>query len=356
MPGQPRSDFAFDASEDFPDWLREIGGSLGFTTYQIGKLFMVGLQPNGRLSVYERTLERCMGLAATATGFHVATAYQIWRFENLLPPGGAHDGHDALYAPRLCWVTGDIDVHDVATGGDGRPVFASTLFGCIATVSDTDSFRPLWRPPFLSALAAEDRCHLNGLAMRDGAPFAVTAASRSDVADRWRDHRADGGVVLAVPSGEVLADGLSMPHSPRWHRDRLWLHNSGTGEFGYVDPARGRFEPVAFCPGYLRGLAFTGRYAVAGLSLPRYRTFAGLPLDDRLTRTRAKPRAGLLVIDLDRGAIVHTLGIESFASEIYDVAVFPGPVRPKLLGFQTDEIRTYISVETDRRPAQPATR
>ena len=59
-------------------------------------------------------------------------------------------------------------------------------FGCLATLSERASFQPLWRPPFLSGLVPEDRCHLNGLAMRDGQPAYVTAVAASDVADGWR--------------------------------------------------------------------------------------------------------------------------------------------------------------------------
>ena len=113
------------------------------------------------------------------------------------------------------------------------------------------------------------RCHLNGLALVDGEPAYVTAVSRSDVPSGWRERRQDGGCVIDVRSNEVILTGLSMPHSPRWYRGKLWLLNSGTGDFGYVDEKTGAFEPLAFCPGYLRGLAFHGDCAVVGLSLER---------------------------------------------------------------------------------------
>ena len=166
-------------------------------------------------------------------------------------PAWAERGYDVAYVPRVGYTTGDLDVHDIAVDADGRVIFVCTLFGCLATLSERASFQPLWRPPFLSALVPEDRCHLNGLAMRDGRAAYVTAVADSDVADGWRDRRHDGGCVVDVASGEIVARGLSMPHSPRWYRDRLWLVNSGTGEFGCVDLATGRFEPIAFCPGYL---------------------------------------------------------------------------------------------------------
>ncbi len=332
-------------SRRFPAFLAEQRVSLAVTTYQAGKLFLLGLQPDGRLSVFERTLERCMGVCVTPGALHVATLYQIWRFQNVLAAGVSHGTHDALYSPRLSWVTGDLDVHDIALGAEGLPVFVNTLFSCLATVSGTDSFTPLWKPRFISRLAAEDRCHLNGLAMRDGAPAFMTAVGQSDVADGWRDHRRSGGCLIDVASGEIVAGGLSMPHSPRLHNGTLWMLNAGTGEFGHVDTAAGRFEPVAFCPGYARGLAFAGNFAFIGLSLPRdNRTFNDLPLNEELSRRGAEPRCAILVVDLRTGDTVHWVRFTGVVRELYDVAVMPGVRQPAAIGFRSDEIRRVITV------------
>ncbi len=337
--------FELTTSRQFPQWLAEHRTGLAFTTYQAGKLFFIGLQPNGRLSIFERTLNRCMGMVADGNSLYVSTLYQLWRFENALTPGQSSDGFDRVYVPQVGYVTGDLDIHDLAIDASGRLIFVNTLFGSLATLSETDSFRPLWQPPFLSKLAAEDRCHLNGLAMHEGQPGWVTAVSESDVADSWRDRRHDGGCVIDVKSNEVVLRGLSMPHSPRWYRDRLWLHNSGTGEFGYVDLAAGRFEPVCFCPGYLRGLSFIGDFALVGLSKPREnRTFSGLALDEALTDKQAEPRCGIHVIDLRTGDATHWVRIEGVVQELYDVVALPGCVRPMAIGFKSDEIRRVISV------------
>lgn len=338
--------FELDTSRGFTRWLAAQNASLALTTYQSGKLFLLGLQPNGRLSVFERTFNRCMGLWGDGQTLWMSSLYQMWRFENVFAPGQTHDDYDRLYVPQLGSTTGDLDIHDVAVDADGQVVFVCTLFGCLATLSDTHSFRPLWQPPFLSKLAAEDRCHLNGLAMKEGRPQFVTACSQSDVADGWRDKRRDGGVVIDVPSNEVIATGLSMPHSPRWHGDRLWLLNSGTGEFGYIDTQTGDFEAVTFCPGYARGLTFINRFAVIGLSQSReQKTFRDLPLEENLRSRDAEPRCGLLIIDIESGDIVEWVRIEGVVRELYDVVTLPGVKRPQALGFKSDEITRVLSVE-----------
>lgn len=243
----------------------------------------------------------------------------------MLKPGEREGDYDRLFKPHLAWTTGDIDVHDLVFGEDGAPLFLNSLFSCLASVDPRQSFRALWTPPWISKLAPEDRCHLNGLALEAGRPRYATAVAATDVAAGWRDRRRDGGVVVDVTSGEIVARGLSMPHSPRLYRDELWILNSGTGELGTIDPKSGEFDAVTFCPGYLRGLAFAGDFALVGLSQCREeRTFSGLELDERLKQKGAEARCGLMVIDLRTGSIAHWLDFAGTVRELYDVQVLPG--------------------------------
>ena len=344
--------FALTSSRHFPDWLARMGTSLAFTTYQAGKVFFIGLRGEGRLAVFERSFARCMGLGVAAGGrsLALATQYQLLRFDNIVPAGQTSGGNDAVFAPHMAWITGDVDAHDVAFPADGRPVFVNTLFSCLATVSEGHSFRPLWRPPFIGKLAPEDRCHLNGLAMDGDRPRYVTLVARSDVADGWRDRRADGGLLMDVATDEVLLEGLSMPHSPRVHEGKVWLLNSGTGELGFLDRAAAKFVAVAFCPGYARGLAFVGPYAVVGLSMAREnRTFQGLPLDAALAAHGAMARCGLLVIDTRSGDTVEWLRLEGVVRELFDVAVLPGVRNPAAIGFRTDEVHRVISIDDEEQ-------
>jgi uncharacterized protein (TIGR03032 family) len=340
--------FVLTCSRGFESWLASTGGSLAFTTYQAGKLFLLGLKPDGRLSVFERSFSRCMGLSVGAGGrsLLLATHYQLYRFENALPAGQRSGDYDALYVPRLSWITGDLDIHDVAFNAAGRPVFVNTLFSCLAEASDGWSFRPLWTPPFITKLAAEDRCHLNGLAMENGQPRYVTAVSQSNVADGWRDRRAGGGIVIDVATSHIVCEGLSMPHSPRLHGGRLWVLDSGSGQLGWVDTDSAKFNPHAFCPGYARGLAFADSHAVVGLSAAREnRTFQGLPLDSELSRHGVDARCGLMVIDTVSGDATAWVRIEGIVRELYDVVFIPGVRSPSALGFKSNEITGVITID-----------
>jgi uncharacterized protein (TIGR03032 family) len=342
MNEQPRLEL--HGSRMFTAWLAGVRSSLAFTTYQAGKLFFIGLAPNGRLSIFERSFPRGMGLGIGPGGtLWMSSLFQLLRFENFLEPGTTKDGYDALYVPVASATTGDVDIHDIDASADGNPIFVVTRFNCLATTASRASFEPIWRPPFIDRLAAEDRCHLNGLAVQDGQPAYVTCVAATNLAEAWREHRRDGGIVIDTTTGEIVVRGLSMPHSPRLHRGRLWLLQSGTGEFGHVELASGRFEPICFLQGFARGVAFVGDHAVIGVSRPRKnRTFDGLVLNERLERGGVGPLCYLAIVNLLTGDVEHRLVIEGVVEELYDVGVLPGIIRPMAIGFRSDEIRFLV--------------
>ena len=330
----------------FISWLSSQNASLAFTTYQAGKLFLIGSKSDGTMSVFERTFNRSMGLAVGKGQLWLSSLYQLWRFQDFLEPGQLSGDYDALYIPVTGHTTGDIDIHDIHIKADNDPIFVATRFNCIAMLSRHYSFEPLWLPPFIDRVAAEDRCHLNGMATDNNEPRFLTCVAKSNVSEGWRDQRKDGGLIIDVKTNEVVASQLSMPHSPRLYRDKLWILQAGRGEFGHVNTENGQFEAICFLPGFARGLSFIGDYAVIGLSKPRHNeTFNGLLLNERLKNKGAKAKCAIYVVNLNTGDVEHILEVEGVVEELYDVAVIPGIRRPKALGFQSDEIRFVVRPE-----------
>jgi len=282
-----------------------------------------------------------MGLYAAEDYLYMSSRYQIWRFDNLLQSGEKYEECDRLYVPRTAQITGDLNVHDLVLDNSQQLIFVNTDFSCLATLSPDYSFVPLWQPPFISKLVAEDRCHLNGLAIAEGKPAYVTACSTTDTAAGWRNFRSDGGVVIDVTHNEIIATGLSMPHSPRWYQGKLWLLNSGTGELGYIEG--NQFVPITFCPGFVRGLAFWQNFAFVGLSKLRSHNFTGLVLEQRLLAQGNQPQCGLMVIDLQTGQTLHWLYFEEVIEELFDVVVLPGISQPQAIGLQGDEIQRLVT-------------
>lgn len=334
----------YSASPNLVSWLRTAGINIAFSSYQSNKLYVLGCNPKGGLQVDERVFTQPMGLAVQGNRMLVACAGEIVELTNPLQPNQrAYEDFDACFTTRRVHVTGALDAHDVGLDTSGDPVFVATKYNCLARLSDVHSFEPLWRPPFVSRLIAEDRCHLNGLAMAEGTPAYVTAASRSDVIDGWRDRRRDGGIVMDVAREDVLAEGFSMPHSPRLHRGALYVLNSGSGDLVQVDRTSGTQQTIAFLPGFVRGLSFHGHCAIVGLSRPRYKRFTGLPLDEKLKAADSGPWTGIQIVDLNSGAVVAWFRMDGPVAEIYDVAAIEGVSCTMTLGPSAPELGAFVT-------------
>jgi uncharacterized protein (TIGR03032 family) len=346
--------FHYTQTDSFVELLNQLGASLLVSTYQANKLLTVRASGGG-LSTLVRTFDRPMGLAVDGSRLAIGTRKEVWFLRNapdIAPQMEPVGLHDACFLPRSSHVTGDIGIHEIAWadphpqplsregGGEPELWIVSTRFSCLCTLHADYSFVPRWRPPFISALAAEDRCHLNGLAIVADEPRFVTALGTTDVRDGWRADKPHGGCIIDVPSGEFVARGLSMPHSPRWHDGRLWVLESGTGQLVLVDQATGQRETVERLPGFTRGLALCGPYAFVGLSkIRKTSAMDGVPLAER----RDELKCGVAVIDLRSGRSIAFLEFQTAVEEIFDVQLLPGLRFPEVIGFQQETIQhTFV--------------
>ncbi|MBM3693818.1 MAG: TIGR03032 family protein [Actinobacteria bacterium] len=324
----PEEVFGSSHTTSFPALLAELETSLLVSTYQTGHLIAFR-EADGVLNTHFRQFPSPMGMARHGQYLALGTRAEVVVFHNqpqsvhrLADPGP----HDACFIPRTAYTTGDIRIHDLAYAG-GEPWIVNTRFSCLATLDGEHSFVPRWRPPFITALAPEDRCHLNGLCVVDDEPRFVTMLGMFDEKDGWRDRKLDGGVLMHVPSGEVVSAGMCMPHSPRWHAGRLWLLESGRGELVTVDLDTGERHRVGAVPGFARGLALVGPYAFIGLSQVREHVFDDLPL----TGEGVDRNCGVWVLDVRTGAIVAWAQFRGQVEEIFEVLALPGIRYPEIV-------------------------
>jgi uncharacterized protein (TIGR03032 family) len=315
---------------NWPRILEHLGASLLISTYQAGKVVVVGVGPGG-LELSYHNFEQAMGIAFRPGQVAVGTRATIWfliddaNIARQIEPAG---GHEACFLARSARFTGEIQGHELAWLGEELWV-VNTAFSCLCTLDDRNSFVPRWKPRFISALVAEDRCHLNGLACAHGRPKLVTALAETDVAAGWRPSKATTGCLIDVESGETLVRGLAMPHSPRVHQGSIWLLDSGRGRLVVADAERGTVTTVIELPGYTRGLAMIDTFAFVGLSRIRETsTFGGLPIAD----LRESLKCGVAVVDLVSGRQMAFLDFHTGVEEIFDIQVLPGIRSPIMSG------------------------
>jgi uncharacterized protein (TIGR03032 family) len=340
-PSPSVSEFRSVHTTSFPQLLAELRVSLIVSTYQSGRVVL--LRADGeKLNTHFRSFASPMGMAFDGDRLAIGTLSEVWDYRNV-PAAAArlHPAkHDACFLPRNMHVTGDIRVHELAFAADGELWVVNTRFSALCTLDRDHSFVSRWRPPFITKLAAEDRCHLNGLAIVDGVARYVSALGATDTAEGWRAEKVRGGVVLDIASGERVAGELAMPHSPRVYGGHTWILESARGTLATLDPQSGRRETICELPGFTRGLAFAGPFAFVGLSQVREKIFEDIPLGQRL---RPEDRAcGIWAIDLRTGAIVAWVQFEDAVQEIFDVQVLPDLVYPELVEPGSDLVQGTI--------------
>jgi uncharacterized protein (TIGR03032 family) len=324
-------------SDSLPALLTQLRLSVLISTYQTGHLVVVSAS-NGRLTLNFSQFERAMGIAVKPGTIAVCTRKEVWFLRDAPDIAAKLPGPpDACFLARTSHFTDDIHAHEAAwvgrAGDGGGPAAGSefwivnTRFSCLCALHPHYSFAPRWRPPFISALRPEDRCHLNGLAVVNGQPRYVTALAETDTPSGWRATHHREGCLIEVPGGRLVARGLSLPHSPRVEGNQIFFLHSGQGDLAFAEPRTGQVTAVAPVPGVARGLALHGGYAFVGLSKARP-ALQGVPI----VAQRDQLRCGLWVIDLRTGTIAAHLEFSTGVEEIFDVQLLPGLVSPFLSG------------------------
>ncbi len=313
--------FSSQSTDSFRELLTLGKCNLLVTTYQAGQVVMVRPQGQG-INTHFMAFDRPMGVAKRTNEISIGGTASITTFRNLAAVGpkvGQGEHVDACYIPRKHHVTGQIDIHEMGYDRFDKLWFINTKMSCLATFDNDHSFKPEWRPPFITEYDLTDRCHLNGLGFRDGVPRYVSMLGAYDEPGGWRKNKISGGQIMDITTNEVMVDGLCMPHSPRWFKGALWFLSSGSGQLMKMELGKAP-EVVAELPGFARGMDFIDRYAIIGLSQIRESsTFAGLPLTKRVEERQS----GVWVVDTNNGQIVAFLVFTGNVQEVFEVKVLP---------------------------------
>ncbi len=344
-PSDALAPFACTFSPQLPELLNKLNCTIAISTYQAGKLVLISPKNDEELVQLPRSFHKPMGIGYRPERgqLALATKDEVILFSNSVElarhyprkPGT----YDALFVPRAAYYTNALDLHDLSFGSDGLYA-VNTLFSCLVRIDEHYNFTPVWKPKFVTKIASEDRCHLNGMAMENGKPRYVTAFGQGDTPQSWRETLMETGVVIDTDTDEVLADGLGMPHSPMLYNHKLYVLLSATGELICLDPKTGSRETVYKTDGFLRGMSMAGDYLFIGMSKLRKNssTFAKLDIANRANQ------AGIAIIHLPTGAFTAKLTYQNSVDEIYDVQVLKSMLRPNILNTLTNDFRSALVI------------
>ncbi|MGC1242049.1 MAG: TIGR03032 family protein [Chryseosolibacter sp.] len=335
--------FTCTHSPNLPGLLHQLQCTLALSTYQAGKVVLLSAVSPSRLIQLPRSFQKPMGIAVDATKLAVATMTEVIVFNNASRMAANYpqqpNTYDALFLPRATYFTGEVDIHDLHWTGENL-LAVNTRFSCLAAIDHRYSFTPLWKPFFIPKITPEDHCHLNGVAFENGTPKYVTALGKTNVPQGWRQNRENGGIVMEVSSNTIIAEGLSMPHSPRIYNNQLYVLESASGNLVYIDPASGKKEVVVSLNGFARGMDLAGDYLFIGLSQLRKRNSA---VFDDLPIAGKSVFCGIVVVHLPTARIVAEMKYEDSVEEIYDVRIMHDMKRPGLVSSQKPEHRLALT-------------
>ncbi len=325
--------FSCRYSPQVPELLLRLNCTIALSTYQAGKLIFLSPKDNDSLVQLPRTFPNPMGVAGDKERGKLALACkdEILVFSNSTSLATYYPKspgvYDALFLPRVTYHTGPLDIHDLSFGVNGELFAVNTLFSCIMTVSKDFNFLPYWTPPFISDLVSEDRCHLNGMAMKNGLPRFATAFNNGNTFQSWRDNVTKTGIVIDLQTNEIIVENLAMPHTPRLFNNDLYLLLSATGELIKVDTKTGKYDVIVKIDGFVRGMYLHKDYLFIGLSKLRKNstTFGKLEMAVKANHS------GIVIVHLPTGSIAGKITYLSSVDEIYDIHILPDSIRPNIL-------------------------
>ena len=343
---QALASFSCKFTPEIPQLLQQLNCSIAISTYQAGKVVFISAKNEKSLIQLPRNFEKAMGIAEDTQNDKIAIACkdEVIVFRNskdlakFYPK--APNKYDSLYLPRATFHTGAIDIHDLNFGDDGELYAVNTLFSSIVKIDDNFNFIPYWTPPFIDKITSEDRCHLNGMAMKNGKPKYATAFNSGNTAQSWRDKVTESGIIIDVETNAIIAEGLAMPHTPRIFNDELYVLLSAKGELVKVNTEDGTYEVIVQIDGFVRGMSLHKDYLFIGLSKLRENssTFGKLPF------AKNANEAGIIVIHLPTKSISGKITYLASLEEIYDVHVLSDKVRPNILNTSKEDHKKGLMI------------
>lgn len=335
----------FFYSKSFPKILHKLKSTLLYSTYQAGKVIMISSANGETLTKYAKNFKRPMGIAVSQDSKQLAIASKseigIFSSNPVLAASypGQTEKYSHLYIPQSKFNTGIVDTHEIVWSED-ELLITNTLFSSISKMSHRYHFDLFWKPDFISELAPEDKCHLNGVALMNGKPRYATMFAKTDEAKGWRKLPYDSGMLMDIETGEVLLSDLALPHSPVVHEGMIYFLLSGTGDVMCYDIEKKESKRLTNFNTFVRGMEVVGDLIFLGLSKIR----EGSQFFSKLPISAKDSYCGIRVIDRLTGKELGGLTYTERIEEIFAVKIAKGVTSPAILTERDELYDKCISV------------
>jgi uncharacterized protein (TIGR03032 family) len=336
-----KNKFELNYSGIIPQILKENNICVLLSTYQAGKVIILSSK-NNELFQTPISFKKPMGIAIQGSKLAVACMDEIIFFsknENIASfVNKENNSYDSVYIERASYNTSTLDIHDLDFG-DGVIWGVNTLFSCLSIFDINYSHRPKWKPPFITKLVPEDRCHLNGMALKDDIPKYVTALSDDDQYQGWRKNKLNTGILMEVPSGDIILSNLAMPHSPRFYNQELYLLESGIGNLIKVNVEEKSSEVIFNFNCFIRGLTFSNNLAFIGKSKIRENSTDF----NKLEVKENSLNAGLIIFCMNTLKVIGEINYTAAIQELYDVQIIENTANAVIITKEIEEYRNIIT-------------
>jgi len=338
--------FSCKFTPQVPQLLQQLNCSIAISTYQAGKVVFISAKNENDLIQLPRNFEKAMGIAEDTEKDKIAIACkdEIIVFRNSIDLARfypkAQNKYDSLYLPRNTFHTGALDIHDLNFGSNGELFAVNTLFSSIVKIDENYNFTPYWTPNFIDKIASEDRCHLNGMAMKNRKPKYASAFSSGNTPQSWRENITSSGIIIDIENNSIIAEGLGMPHTPRIFNNELYVLLSATGELAKINTKDGSHDTITKIDGFVRGMSLHNDYLFIGISKLRRNssTFGKLPFAEQANE------AGIVIVHLPTRSIQGKITYLTSLDEIYDVHILANKTRPNILNTITEDHKKALMI------------
>jgi len=300
---------------------------LAISTYRSGRILFARVDSGNEIKWLVLKREIPSGIAFDDRSLSIATIDEIetyshedihYHFNTSKAKSGTELFTYFDTIPIKSYKTGKILCHEIYSSCPESIYFISTRYSAIGRLYREHITPCFWKPPFITEFIGEDLCHMNGLGVSNGQPEVISCLAGTNFTRGWRLFPANSGLLINIKTNKIICSGLTLPHSPRMVGESIYFLQSGLSCLSVLDTNTCDLQSITELPGFARGLAIIGKYAIIGISVIRNSNlWESLPVKVKYPTSIQS----IVIVDLVKGVIISTFVLPGEFYEIFDIQI-----------------------------------